>query len=311
MAEISASLVKELRERTGAGMMDCKKALGEVGANLEAAVEWLRKKGLAAAQKKASRVAAEGAIGIAARDGVGVLVEVNSETDFVARNDKFQAFARQAVEAAFAAKGDVEALKKAPYPGTGRNFADELTQLVGTIGENLTLRRAACLSVSPGIVSSYLHNAVVPGLGKIGVLVALKSAADKAKLADLGHKLAMHVAASSPRAVRVAELDPKLIESEKRILSEQAAASGKPPQVIEKMIEGRLRKFYEEVVLMEQTYIIDNETKVGKVVEAAGKAAGSPIEVAAILRFQLGEGIERKESDFAAEVAAAAGTSKA
>ncbi len=311
MAEITASLVKELRERTGAGMMDCKKALSEVGANLETAVEWLRKKGLAAAQKKASRVAAEGLIGMATKDGAGVLLEINSETDFVARNDKFQDFVRQATNAALAVRGDTEALKKAPYPGTGRTVADELTQLIGTIGENMSVRRSVYVGESSGIVASYMHNSVAPGLGKIGVLVALKSTADKAKLADIGHKLAMHVAAANPRSIRVADLDPKLIDSERRILSEQAAASGKPPQVVEKMVEGRLRKFYEDVVLLEQTFIIDNETKVSKVIEAAAKQAGAPIEIAAIARYQLGEGIERKETDFAAEVAAAVGTGKA
>jgi elongation factor Ts len=307
MADITANLVKELRERTGAGMMDCKKALAESGANLEAAADWLRKKGLAAAAKKAGRVAADGLVGVATKDAgagaSGAMVEVNSETDFVARNQQFQGFVMRTAEQALTVGGDFEKLK-APV-------AEELTKLVATIGENMNLRRSRCLSVSPGVVASYVHNQVAPGLGKIGVLVALKSGGDKAKLATLGRQLAMHVAAANPRAVRVAELDPKLVESERNILTEQAAGSGKPADIIAKMVEGRLRKFYEEVVLLEQVYVIDPEKKVGKVIEAAVKEFGAPIEVSAIARFQLGEGIEKKETDFAAEVAAAAGVPSA
>jgi elongation factor Ts len=311
MAEISASLVKELRERTGAGMMDCKKALSEAGADLEQAADWLRKKGLAAAAKKAGRIAAEGLIGVATEGGKGVVIEVNTETDFVARNEQFQNFVAKAAKEALAVGGDVEKLKARPFPGSSRNVADELTHLVSTIGENMSVRRAQVVTAAPGIVASYIHNQVTPGLGKIGVLVALKSGGDAAKLAALGRQLAMHVAAANPRAVRTAELDPKLIENERSILTEQAAGSGKPPEIIAKMVEGRLRKFYEEVVLLEQVYVIDPEKKVGKVVEAAAKEIGAPVDIVAIARFQLGEGIERRQDDFAAEVAAAAGTVKA
>jgi elongation factor Ts len=308
MAEISAAMVKELRERTGAGMMDCKKALSEAGADLEAAADWLRKKGLAAAAKKAGRVAAEGLIGVATEGGTGVVIEVNTETDFVARNEQFQAFVATAVKEAGAVGGDVEKLKSRPFPGSARTVGDELTHLVATIGENMSIRRATAVSVSPGVVASYVHNQVAPGLGKIGVLVALKSAGDPARIAALGRQLAMHVAAANPRAIRPAELDPALVERERGILTEQAAGSGKAAEIVAKMVEGRLRKFYEEVVLLEQAYVIDPERKVGKVIEAAAKEVGAPVEVAAIARFQLGEGIEKREADFAAEVAAAAGT---
>ena len=316
MAEISASMVKELRERTGAGMMDCKKALSEAGSNLDEAADWLRKKGLSAAAKKAGRIAAEGLIGAATEGGArsegakGVLIEVNTETDFVARNEQFQGFVAKAAREALAVGGDVEKLKGRPFPGGARTMAEELTHLVATIGENMSIRRAAVLAVSPGVVASYVHYQAAPGLGKIGVLVALKSSGDQAKLAALGKNLAMHVAASNPRSVRTAELDPKLLDNERKILTEQAAGSGKPADIIAKMVEGRLRKFYEEVVLLEQVYVIDPENKVGKVIEAAAKEIGAPIEVAGIARYQLGEGIEKKESDFAAEVAAAAGVPK-
>jgi len=311
MAEISASMVKELRERTGAGMMDCKKALSEAGVNLDEAADWLRKKGLAAAAKKAGRIAAEGLIGVATEGAKGVLIEVNTETDFVARNEQFQGFVAKAAKEALAIGGDVEKLKARPFPGSARTMAEELMHLVATIGENMSIRRAAALAVSPGVVVSYVHNQAAPGLGKIGVLVALKSSGDQAKLAALGKHLAMHVAASNPRSVRTAELDPKLVDNERKILTEQAAGSGKPADIIAKMVEGRLRKFYEEVVLLEQVYVIDPEKKVGKVLEAAANEIGAPIEVAGIARYQLGEGIEKKESDFAAEVAAAAGVPKA
>jgi len=303
MAEITAALVKELRERSGAGMMDCKKALTESQGDLESAVDWLRKKGLAAAAKKAGRVAAEGLVAIAVAGGKGAVVEVNAETDFVGRNDKFQDFVRKVAAISLEKSGDVAAVAAAPYPGTGRNVAEELTQLIATIGENMNLRRAAALSVEPGIVASYVHNAIDPNLGKIGVLVALKSSGDKAKLAELGRQIAMHVAAAHPQSVSIKTLDPAAIERERGVLSEQARASGKPEEIIAKMIEGRLRKFYEEVVLLEQIFVIDGETKVAKVVEAAGKAAGAPIEITGFVRFALGEGIERNQGDFAAEVA--------
>ncbi len=311
MAEISASLVKELRERTGAGMMDCKKALTETGADIEQASDWLRKKGLAAAAKKASRVADKGLIGVIAEGGNGVVIEVNTETDFVARNDQFQAFVAKAAKEALAVGGDIEKLKARPFPGGSRTVGEELTHLVATIGENMSIRRVHTVTAAPGVVATYVHNAVSPGLGTIGVAVALKSSGDAAKLAALGRQIAMHVAAANPRSVRTAELDPKLIDNERKILTEQAAGSGKPAEIIAKMVEGRLRKFYEEVVLLEQVYVIDPEKKVGKVIEAAAKEIGAPVEVAAFARYQLGEGIEKPPEDFAAEVAAAAGAGKA
>ncbi|GLR78100.1 elongation factor Ts [Azospirillum oryzae] len=307
MAEITASLVKELREKTGAGMMDCKKALNETQGDLEGAVDWLRKKGLAAAAKKSGRVAAEGLVAVATAGTKGAVVEVNAETDFVARNDKFQAFAAKAAELALTSAGDVEALKAATYPGTSHTAQDELTSLIATVGENMNLRRAVTLSVSAGVVVSYVHSAIAPGLGKIGVLVALESTGDTAKLADLGKQIAMHIAAARPDALDIADVDSSSLERERNVLAEQARASGKPEAIIEKMVEGRVRKYYEEVCLLEQTYVIDGETKVRKVVENAAKDIGAPVKVTAFTRFALGEGIEKAQSDFAAEVAAAAG----
>ena len=303
MAEITAALVKELREKTGVGMMDCKKALTETAGDLEGAVDWLRKKGLAAAAKKAGRVAAEGLVGTAAEGTRGAIVEVNSETDFVARNDAFQGFVGTTAQLALGAGGDLKKLAGMDYPGGG-TVAETLTEMIAKIGENMTVRRTGLLEVSDGVVAAYTHNQVAPELGKIGVLVALESAGDKDKLAAFGRRLAMHVAATNPQAVESADLDPAAVERERNVLSEQARASGKPENVIEKMIEGRLRKFYEEVCLLDQTYVIDGESKVSKAVEQAGKEAGAPIKVAGFLRYQLGEGIERGESDFAAEVAA-------
>ena len=307
MAEITASLVKELREKTGAGMMDCKKALNETQGDLEGAVDWLRKKGLAAAAKKSGRVAAEGLVAVATAGTKGAVVEVNAETDFVARNDKFQAFAAKAAELALTTAGDVETLKAATYPGTSHTVQDELTSLIATVGENMNLRRAVTLSVSAGVVVSYVHSAIAPGLGKIGVLVALESTGDTAKLADLGKQIAMHIAAARPDALDIADVDSSSLERERNVLAEQARASGKPEAIIEKMVEGRVRKYYEEVCLLEQTYVIDGETKVRKVVENAAKDIGAPVKVTAFTRFALGEGIEKAQSDFAAEVAAAAG----
>jgi len=311
MAEITAALVKELREKTGAGMMDCKKALGETNGDLEGAVDWLRKKGLAAAAKKSGRVAAEGLVAVATSGTAGAVVEVNAETDFVARNEKFQGFAAEAAKVALTTGADVEALKAAAYPGAGHTVQDELTSLIATIGENMNLRRAAKLSVSAGVVTSYIHTAIAPGLGKIGVLVALESTGDAAKLTELGKSIAMHVAAARPEALDVADVDVSALEREKNVLADQARASGKPEAIIEKMVEGRLRKYYEEVCLLEQTYVIDGETKIRKVVEAAAKDVGAPVTLTGFVRFALGEGIEKAASDFAAEVAAAAGTSNA
>jgi len=307
MAEVSAALVKELREKTGAGMMDCKRALAETAANLEDAIDWLRKKGLSAAAKKAGRIAAEGLIAVAASGGRGAVVEVNAETDFVARNESFQKFAATVGAIALDAAGDLEQIKSAPYPGTGRNVGEELTHMVATIGENMSLRRAAAWTVSPGVVASYVHNALAPGLGKIGVLVALESAAAPDKLLALGRQLAMHVAAANPQATEIADVDPAAVDRERNILAEQARASGKPEEIIAKMVEGRLRKFYEDVVLLEQTYVIDGESKVRAAVQIAAKELGAPVRVAGFVRYALGEGIERNKSDFAAEVAAQLG----
>ena len=307
MAEITAALVKELREKTGAGMMDCKKALAETQGDLEGAVDWLRKKGLAAAAKKSGRVAAEGLVAVATAGAAGAVVEVNAETDFVARNDKFQAFALKSAELTLTGSGDVEGLKATAYPDAGRTVQEELTNLIATIGENMNIRRSAKLSVPAGVVVSYVHSAIAPGLGKIGVLVALESTGDTAKLNELGKQIAMHIAAARPDALDIADVDTSALERERNVLAEQARASGKPENIVEKMLEGRIRKYYEEVVLLEQTYVIDGETKVRKVVENAAKDIGAPVKVTGFVRFALGEGIEKAESDFAAEVAAAAG----
>jgi elongation factor Ts len=304
MAEVSAALVKQLRDKTGAGMMDCKRALGDSGGDIEAAVDWLRKKGLAAAANKSGRVAAEGLVGVATRGTAGAVVEVNSETDFVARNELFQGFVRTVGALAVGAGGDVAALKEAGYPGTGRTVAGELTELVARIGENLVLRRAQRLAVKTGIVASYLHNSLAPGLGKIGVLVALESEAGDAALAALGRQLAMHVAAANPLYLEIAAVPAAALERERAVLREQAQGTGKTEAIVERMVEGRLRKFYEEAVLLEQVFVIDGESRVGKVVDAAASEAGAPIRVAGFVRFALGEGVEKPQSDFAAEVGA-------
>lgn len=307
MAEITAALVKELREKTGAGMMDCKKALTETAGDLEAAVDWLRKKGLAAAAKKSGRVAAEGLVAVATEGAVGAVVEVNAETDFVARNETFQEFAATVAKLALANDVDVEGLKALAFPGSERNVGEQLTHLIATIGENMSLRRVKRLAVPAGVVVPYVHSAIAPGLGKIGVLVAVESTGDAGKLADLGKQVAMHIAAARPDALDISDVDTSALEREKAVLSDQARASGKPENIIEKMVEGRIRKYYEEVVLLEQVYVIDQETKVRKVVENAAKDAGAPVKLAGFARFALGEGIEKAESDFAAEVAAAVG----
>ena len=307
MAQITAALVKELRDKTGAGMMDCKKALTETDGNVEAAIDWLRKKGLSAAAKKAGRVAAQGLIGVGVEGTTGAVVEVNSETDFVGRNEQFQNFVRAVTGIALNTGGASDAILAAPVPGGDRTVADEVTHLVATIGENISFRRAAMLAVEEGHVASYVHGAVVDGLGTIGVLVALKSAAGEDVLAPLGKQLAMHVAAANPQSLTVDELDPTLIEREKAVQMDKARESGKPETIIEKMIEGRMRKYYEEVVLLKQTSVIDGETRIENVIADAAKQAGTAIELTGFVRFQLGEGIEKEEADFAAEVAAAAG----
>ena len=304
MAEITASLVKELREKTGAGMMDCKKALNEVQGDLEKAVDWLRTKGLSAAAKKAGRVAAEGLVGVSANGTRGAVLEVNAETDFVGRNEQFQKFVGTATKIALENGGDMAKIATTPFPGSGRDVQGELTNMIATIGENMSLRRAASLSVSDGVVVAYTHNSVAPDLGKIGVLVALESAGDKAKLSPLAKQLAMHVAAARPQSLTVADLDQAAIERERAVLAEKAGQSGKAADIIAKMVEGGLRKFHQEVVLLEQAFVIDGKTKVAKVVDEAAKQVGAPVRIAGFLRFELGEGIEKKSEDFAAEVAA-------
>lgn len=305
MATITAAMVKELRETTGAGMMDCKTALNETGGDIEAAVDWLRKKGLASAAKKAGRVAAEGLVGMAAEENTGALVEVNSETDFVARNDQFQDMVSTIAKVALKTD-NAEQLSAMPYGSEDRTVAEQLTEMVGTIGENMVLRRSARIQVSDGVVATYMHNAEAPGLGKIGVLVGLESAGDKAKLEELGRKIAMHVAAANPLAVTQEDIDPAVIERERAVLIEQAKESGKPAEIAEKIVEGRIRKFYEEVALMSQTYVIDGESKVEAAVKAAEGEVGAPVKVAGFVRYALGEGIDKQQGDFAAEVAAAA-----
>jgi len=307
MVEITAALVKSLREKTGAGMMDCKKALTENGGHMEASVDWLRSQGLAAAAKKAGRAASEGLVGIASNGTKGAIVELNVETDFVARNESFQDFVESLVQIALAGDGDVEALKAADHPA-GENVTEQLTQLISTIGENMDLRRSAVLEVENGVVSTYVHNAMKPGLGKIGVLVALESTADAIAVGALGKQIAMHVAASSPLALTRDDVDADDLERERNILIEQARDSGKPEEIIEKMVEGRLRKYYEEICLLEQTYVIDTDNNVEKAVESAAKEIGAPVSIKGFVRFALGEGVE-KEEDFATEVAAVAGGS--
>ncbi|WP_332714575.1 translation elongation factor Ts [Pelagibacterium mangrovi] len=305
---ISAADVKQLREMTGVGMMDCKKALTETNGDIEAAVDWLRARGLAKAAKKADRVTAEGLVGVATDGRRAAVVEINSETDFVARNEQFQSIVRNAAEAALAVDGDVEALAAAAYPGTGRTVGEELTEAIAKIGENMTLRRAALLEVSEGVVGTYVHSAISEGLGRIGVLVGLESSGDKDKLEVLGRQIAMHVAAVKPMSLSSEDLDAEAVERERTVFSEQAKASGKPDNIVEKMVEGRIRKYYEEVTLLAQTFVIDGENSVEQAVKNAEKEVGAPIKVTGFVLFALGEGIERQETDFAAEVAAAAGT---
>ena len=304
---VTAALVKELREKSGAGMMDCKKALIETGSNMDAAVDWLRTKGLATAAKKSGRVASEGLVAIRVSGTVGALVELNSETDFVSRNAEFQDFAKTLSTLALSVD-DIEALQAMDFPETGRTVADELTQKIATIGENMSIRRMEKVSVESGAVVPYIHNATADGLGRIGVLVGLTSTADTAALVDLGKQIAMHIAATSPASIAVGDLDPEMVAREREVLIEQAKASGKPQEIAEKMVEGRLRKFYEEVVLLEQTFVIDGENKVGKVIETAAKDAGADIVLSQFAQFILGYGIEKEGSDFAAEVAATLST---
>jgi elongation factor Ts len=310
MAEITAATVKELRERTGAGMMDCKKALAENNGEMEAAVDWLRAKGLAAAAKKAGRTAAEGLVGVAVDGTRGAVVEVNSETDFVAKNEQFQQFVSNVAKLALETRGNVEKLMAAGYPGGG-TVEETLTNNIATIGENQSVRRSAVLEVNQGTVVSYVHSAVAPGLGKIGVLVALESAAPPETLQALGKQVAMHIAAANPLALSGDQLDADMIERERSIAIEKAKESGKPQNIVEKMVEGSIAKFRKENALLSQLFVIDGKTPVSEVLASAGKEAGADIAISAFVRFQLGEGIEKKQDDFAAEVAAAAGTNKA
>jgi elongation factor Ts len=302
---ISASMVKELRDKTGAGMMDCKNALNENDGDIEAAVDWLRAKGIAKADKKSGRTAAEGLVGVASEGAKAAIVELNSETDFVARNDAFQAMVSGVAKAALGTDGSNDALNAAALDG--KTVADVITGNIATIGENMSLRRAAVMEVSSGAVSSYIHNAISDGLGKIGVLVALESTGDAAAVAAIGRQVAMHVAATNPLAATKEDMDPEVVEREKNIFIESARESGKPDNIIEKMVEGRIRKFYEENVLLSQTFVIDGENTVEQALKNAEADAGAPITLKGFTRFQLGEGIEKEEDDFAAEVASMAG----
>ena len=308
MADITASMVKDLREKTGAGMMDCKQALAATSGEMEAAIDWLRKKGLSAAAKKSGRVASEGLVGLATHGTSGAVIEVNAETDFVARNESFQAFVDQCAKLSLDTKGDIEKLKTTTYPGESRSVAEQVTHLVATIGENMQLRRSAALSVGQGVVASYIHTAAKPGLGRIGVLVALESTGDAAQLTVLGKQIAMHVAAANPQFLDISSVDTASLDREKAIYLDQAIAAGKTPDIAEKMVVGRIRKYYEEVVLLEQNFVMDDKTKVSAALERAAKDIGAPVKLTGYLRFGLGEGILKEEKDFAAEVAAAAGT---
>ena len=304
MTDITAAMVKELRESTGAGMLDCKKALTETNGDMEQAVDWLRKKGLASAAKKASRIAAEGLVAVAVDGNKGAVVEVNSETDFVAKNDIFQEYVEDAAQVALMHKGEICDMKTFQCPKVHKSFEERLTDMIAKIGENMNLRRAKMIEVSDGVVASYIHNAAKPNVGKIGVLVALESNGDKAKLAELGKHIAMHIAASAPQFLNIASVDPAAVEHEKAIFSEQAKASGKPANIIEKMVEGRVKKYYDEVVLEEQAYIMDPDKKVKDVIADAAKELGTDIKLKEYVCFRLGEGLQKKEEDFAAEVAA-------
>ncbi len=305
MAEITAALVKDLRDKTGAGMMDCKKALTEVAGDVEAAIDWLRKKGLAAAAKKSGRIASEGLVGVASEAHRAAMVEVNAETDFVARNPTFQAFVEEVAKIALHVGEDVEAIKAAPFPGTGRTVADELTHLVATIGENMSLRRAKVLTVEHGVVATYIHGSLKPGLGKIGVIVAVAGHEISDALQMLGRQVGMHVAATRPDALDISGVSPEALEREKAVLTEQAKASGRPDNVIVKMVEGRVQKFYEEVALLEQVWVHDGKSRVKDIMKSAS------VTITGFERFALGEGIEKPKEDFAAEVAATAGPQNA
>jgi elongation factor Ts len=307
MGQVTAALVKQLRDKTGAGMMDCKKALSESDADVEAATDWLRKKGLAAAAKKAGRLASEGLIGVKVEATRGALVEINSETDFVARNEDFQKLVRAVTDLAPEARGDAERLQAMQVPATGRSVSEEITHAVATIGENINFRRTGMVEVDEGIIGAYVHSQLSPGLGKIGVLVALKSSGDQAELEALGKQLAMHIAAAKPEAVSVDRLDADTVSRERAIHADQARASGKPENIVEKMVDGRMRKFYEDSVLLEQVFVVDTDLKVKEAIDRAAEKIGSSITVVEFLRFALGEGLETKTENLAEEVAALSG----
>jgi elongation factor Ts len=307
MAAITADLVKALREKTGAGMMDCKNALKESDGEMEAAIDWLRAKGLSKAANKADRVAAEGLIGLASDATTGAVVEVNSETDFVARNAEFQKVVAEISKLALKAGGDIEKLSTMEYPGKKVSVADHLKELVATIGENMSLRRTAALKVEEGVVATYVHNHAAPGMGKIGILVALESTGDKQKLTEIGRQVAMHVAATNPLALKDEDVSPEVLERERAIFAEQAKESGKPEKVIKQMIEGRIKKFYQEVILLKQAFVVNPDLTVEKALKEAESGVGAPITITGFVRYELGEGLKVEKGDFAAEVAAAAG----
>lgn len=304
MTAVTADQIKTLRETTGAGMLDCRKALTENNADMEAAIDWLRKKGLSAAAKKSGRVAAEGVVAAQSAGTKATVIELNSETDFVSRNEQFQKLAKEIATLALATAGDVEKLRATGFPGTGRSVADEVANAVGVIGENINLRRTAVLEVSKGVVATYIHNAVAPGMGKIAILVGIETDGDKAAAETFGKQIAMHIAAARPEALSTAEVDSAKLDRERAVYRDQATASGKPADVIEKMVEGRVRKYYEEVVLLEQLFVIDGKTKISQAVADAAKTVGAPVKITGFVSYRLGEGIEKATSDFAAEVAA-------
>ena len=304
---LSASMVKELRDKSGAGMMDCKKALQETNSNMEEAVDWLRKQGLSAVAKKSGRVAAEGLIGITVKNNVGSIIEINSETDFVARNEMFQNFVSTCCELAIESNEDINALKNMSYPNSDRTVDEELTHNIATIGENMNIRRSELLTVSNGVVISYVHNSVKDGLGRLGVLVGIESEAEQVNLSTVGKQIAMHIAATSPQSLNIEDLDQDLVKRERQVLIDQSIASGKPSEIAEKMVVGRMQKFYQDVVLNEQTFVIDGETKIKDVIKKLEKNLNTKVKLIGFKKLTLGEGIEVSANDFAAEVAATAG----
>jgi elongation factor Ts len=304
---LTASMVKELREKSGAGMMDCKKALSENNGQMEDAIDWLRKKGLASVSKKSGRVAAEGLVGINVKNNSGVIIEINSETDFVSRNEIFQNFVKNCGELALSKKSNIEELKKLPYPGSERTVDEELANNIATIGENMNIRRLEFLEVSEGGLFSYIHNSTAEGLGRLGVLVSLKSKLNADELLPLGKQIAMHVAATSPKSLSIDDLDEQIVNRERQVLIDQAITSGKPKEIADKIVQGRMHKFYQEVVLNEQVSVLDGETKIKDLVKNFSKEKNSDIELTGFKMIKLGDGIEVEETNFAEEVAATAG----